>query len=159
MDEIVWAVSPRHATLESLAAYLEKFAHDWLAAAGIRCRLDLPLQFPEWRLTSEVRHNLFLACKEALHNAVKHSGATEVQIRLVVKPASFELVIEDNGRGFSPAAKRRNLADGSGRLSSGNGLENMARRLFGIGGTFDLQSVPGTGTKIIFTVQLQPSRA
>jgi hypothetical protein len=33
--------------VESLAAYLEKFAQDWLAAAGIRCRLDLPLQFPE----------------------------------------------------------------------------------------------------------------
>jgi signal transduction histidine kinase len=158
MDEIVWAVSPRHDTLESLAAYLEKFAQDWLAAAGIRCRLDLPLQFPEWRLTSEVRHNLFLACKEALHNVVKHSAATEVQIRLVVKQTSFELVIEDNGRGFSPAGKRRNLPDGSGRLSSGNGLENMARRLSGIGGIFELRSVPGTGTKIIFTVQLQPSR-
>jgi signal transduction histidine kinase/ligand-binding sensor domain-containing protein len=180
MDEIVWAVSPRHDTLESLASYLEKFAQDWLAAAGIRCRLDLPLQFPEWRLTSEVRHNLFLACKEALHNVVKHSAATEVQIRLVVRQASFELEIEDNGRGFSPAAKRRNLPDGSGSprgvmpltrssarpaiphgasLSSGNGLENMARRLSGIGGTFELRSVPGTGTKIIFTVQLQASRA
>jgi len=180
MDEIVWAISPRHDTLESLAAYLEKFAQDWLATAGIRCRLDLPLQFPEWRLTSEVRHNLFLACKEALHNVVKHSGATEVQIRLVVKPASFELEIGDNGRGFSPEAKRRNLPDGSGlrqdearqpethdgygpakagRLSTGNGLENMARRLSGISGTFDLQSAPGTGTKIIFTVRLQSSRA
>ena len=180
MDEIVWAVSPRHDTLESLAAYLEKFAQDWLAAAGIRCRLDLPLQFPEWRLTSEVRHNLFLACKEALHNVVKHSAATEVQIRLAVRQTSFELEIEDNGRGFSPAAKRRNLPDGSGSprgvmpltrssarpaiphgasLSSGNGLENMARRLSGIGGTFDLRSVPGTGTKIIFTVQLPASRA
>jgi hypothetical protein len=46
MDEIVWAVSPRHDTLEGLATYLEKFAQDWLAGVGIRCRLDLPLQFP-----------------------------------------------------------------------------------------------------------------
>ena len=46
MDEIVWAVNPRHDTLESLATYLEKFAQDWLAMTGIRCRLDLPVQFP-----------------------------------------------------------------------------------------------------------------
>ena len=85
MDEIVWAVSPRHDTLESLITYLEKFAQDWLATADIRCRLDMPMQFPDWRLTSEVRHNFFLACKEALHNVVKHSGASEVQIRFVLR--------------------------------------------------------------------------
>ena len=45
MDEIVWAVSPRHDTLESLASYSEKFAQDLLAAAGIRCRLDMPMEF------------------------------------------------------------------------------------------------------------------
>ncbi|HLP78838.1 MAG TPA: two-component regulator propeller domain-containing protein, partial [Candidatus Paceibacterota bacterium] len=73
MDEIVWAVNPRHDTLESLATYLEKFAQDWLVTMGIRCRLDLPLQFPEWHLSSEVRHNVFLAFKEALHNSMKHS--------------------------------------------------------------------------------------
>ena len=64
MDEIVWAVNPRHDTLEGLASYLEKFAQDLLAAAGIRCRLDMPMEFPAWRLTADVRHNLFLAFKE-----------------------------------------------------------------------------------------------
>ena len=57
MDEIVWAVNPKHDMLESLANYLEKFAQDFLASAGIRCRLDLPGQFPAWPLTAEVRHN------------------------------------------------------------------------------------------------------
>ena len=73
VDEIVWAVNPRHDLLESLATYLEKVAQDWLAGVGIRCRLDLPLQFPEGHLTSELRHNVFLAFKDAPHNAVKHS--------------------------------------------------------------------------------------
>ena len=74
MDEIVWAVNPRHDTVEGLANYLEKFALDFLGAAGIRCRLDFPDQYPHWPLTSEIRHNLFLAFKEALHNVVKHAG-------------------------------------------------------------------------------------
>jgi signal transduction histidine kinase/streptogramin lyase len=148
MDEIVWAVNPRHDTLESLATYLEKFAQDWLAVVGIRFRLDFPVQFPEWRLTSEVRHNLFLACKEALHNVVKHSAATEVSIRLVLNKLAFELSVEDNGRGF--------LSDTSGRMLSGNGLENMRRRLSEIGGICEIQSEPGKGTRVIFSIWLKP---
>jgi len=155
MDEIVWAVSPRHDTLESLAAYLETFAHDWLATAGFRCRLDLPLQMPEWRLTAEVRHNIFLAFKEALHNAVKHSGASEVLIRLTVKEKSFELAVEDNGRGFTVDKKATAVSPTSGRAAPGNGLENMRRRLMAIGGSCEIQSGSGTGTKVIFSVQLK----
>ena len=157
MDEIVWAVSPRHDTLESLATYLEKFAHDWLAGAGIRCRLDLPLQFPEWHLTSEMRHNVFLAFKESLHNAVKHSGASEVLIRLAVKEKSFELAIADNGRGFVVGEKMKASSHAPGRAASGNGLENMQRRLAAIGGSCEIQSAPGAGAKVIFSVQLKTS--
>ncbi len=156
MDEIVWAVNPRHDTLDGLTSYLEKFAQDLLAAAGIRCRLDMPMEFPAWRLTADVRHNLFLAFKEAIHNVVKHSAASETYIRLAVRTTSFELIIEDNGRGFPPGTgDKPNLPDDSGRLSSGNGLENMTRRLKKVSGSCDIQSVPGRGTKIIFTVPLR----
>jgi signal transduction histidine kinase/ligand-binding sensor domain-containing protein len=154
MDEIVWAVNPRHDTMESLASYLQKFAQDLLAPAGIRCRLDMPLQFPDWPLTSEVRHNLFLAYKEALHNVVKHSRASEVQIRLATGTASFELVVADNGRGFVPGAENR-AADDPDRLASGNGLGNMNRRLAEIHGHCEIQSKPGLGTRVLFTVPLK----
>ncbi len=155
MDEIVWAVNPRHDTLEGLATYLEKFAQDWLATARLRCRLDLPLQFPEWHLTSEVRHNVFMAFKEALHNSVKHSGASEVIIRLVLRENSFELAIEDNGSGFVIGETMKNVSSAHGRVSSGNGVENMKRRLMAIGGSFEIQSRPGEGTKVVFFVPLK----
>jgi signal transduction histidine kinase len=157
MDEIVWAVNPRHDTLESFASYLERFAQDLLATAGIRCRLNLPVHFPEWHLTADVRHNLFLACKEALHNVVKHSGASEASIKLVERRDSFELVIADNGCGFSPATKWQGRPEVSDRQSSGNGLENMTRRLSGIGGTCAIRSTPGEGTDVTFTVPLRVS--
>jgi signal transduction histidine kinase len=157
MDEIVWAVNPRHDTLESLVAYLEKFAHDWLATAGIRCRLDMPLQCPEWRMTAEVRHNLFLACKEALHNVVKHSGATEVYIRLDIKGNSLVLEIEDNGRGFVLGNGAQKSTGTQGRISCGNGLDNMARRLAAVGGTCNLETSSQKGTKVIFTVPFTAS--
>jgi len=155
MDEIVWAVNPRHDTLEGLTTYLERFAQDLLAAAAIRCRLDMPSEFPAWRLTAEVRHNLFLAFKEALHNVVKHSAASETSIRLTTGISSFELVIEDNGRGFSPDIAREQRSDHSVRLSSGNGLKNMVRRMEEIGGHCQIQSVPGQGTRIAFKVPLK----
>ncbi len=154
MDEIVWAVNPRHDTLESLASYLEKFAQDLLAAANMRCRFDMPMEFPAWRLTAEVRHNLFLAFKEALHNVIQHSGATETNIRLAIKASSFELSIGDNGRGFAPGMEK-DRPDSSVRLSTGNGLENMQRRLSEISGRCHVESTPGHGTRVIFTVPLK----
>src|SRR6185369_12027738 len=100
MDEIVWAVNPKHDTLDSLVTYLGRFAQQFLSAAGIRFRQDVPVYLPSWALTSEIRHNVFLALKEALHNVVKHADATEVRISLEMQPRGFVLVLVDNGRGF-----------------------------------------------------------
>ncbi len=155
MDEIVWAVNPRHDTLEGLASYLEKFAQVLLAAAGIRCRLDIPMEFPPWCLTADVRHNLFLAFKEALHNVVKHSAATEASIRLTAGTNSFELVITDNGRGFTPGTVPERPPGDSARLSAGNGLENLTRRLSELHGYCHIQSAPGRGTTVTFTVPVK----
>jgi signal transduction histidine kinase/ligand-binding sensor domain-containing protein len=153
MDEIVWAVNPRFDSLESLTNYLEKLAQDFLATAGLRCRLDMPGQFPQWPLTSEVRHNLFLAFKEALNNVVKHAAASEVRISLSVAPAGFELVVADNGRGFDPTSPAP--VAGSDRFAPGNGLENMRRRLAEAGGRCDIRSAAGQGTTIVFTVPVR----
>ena len=103
MDEIVWAVNPRHDTLDSLASYLNRFAHEYLSVAEIRCRLDLPLQLPTLPVTAEVRHNLFLAFKEALHNIVKHAAANEVRVELKLEAAQLALQVADDGRGFDAA--------------------------------------------------------
>ncbi|HTO02999.1 MAG TPA: triple tyrosine motif-containing protein, partial [Opitutus sp.] len=151
LDEIVWAVDPQHDTLDSLVDYMGRFAQDFLATANVRCRLDLPVQVPAWPLTAETRHNLFLAFKESLNNAVKHAAASEVRISLALRSDSFALVVKDNGHGF-------NLAQAAspelGRLASGNGLTNMTARLARIGGRCEISSAPGTGTSVSFTVVL-----
>jgi signal transduction histidine kinase len=159
MDEIVWAVNPRHDTLDSLASYLGRFAQEFLGAANISCRLDVPVQLPAWPMTSEVRHNLFLACKEALHNVVKHASASEVRVSLAFEASAFSLTIQDNGCGFDmnkPSAGRSSDPD---RLSAGNGLANMRRRLEEIRGRFQIESAPGKGTKAVFAVPVNPRLA
>ncbi len=159
MDEIVWAVNPKHDTLESLVNYLQKFAQDFLGAAGIKCDVDVPFQIPAWPMTAETRHNLFLAFKEALNNVVKHASATQVRISLALtKPQAFELSVEDDGCGFNfesdaTATKSPGISD---PYASGNGLKNMAVRLVKIGGICRIGGSTGEkGTKVVFSVTLK----
>jgi len=140
------------------------------------------VQLPPTPLTSEVRHNLFLAFKESLHNAVKHAAATEVRIQLAPEPGGFTLLVEDNGKGFIPpiefrvsssgfrgpgptttprtATHKPKLETGNSelRISTGHGLTNMRRRLEEISGRCELESRPGTGTRVKFTVAVKPIR-
>ena len=152
MDEIVWAVNPQHDTLDSLATYLGRFAQDYLRVAGIRCRLAVPLHLPAWPLTAEVRHNLFLAFKEALHNVVKHAGAAEARISLTLEAGGFRLTVEDDGHGFVPEDGAASPSSEPDRAASGNGLANMQRRLAEIQGRCEVQSRLGKGTKVVFVV-------
>jgi signal transduction histidine kinase/streptogramin lyase len=156
MDEIVWAVNPQHDTLDSLATYLGKYAQDFLEGTGLRCRLDMSVQLPNWRLEAEVRHNLFLAFKESLTNALRHAGATEVRISLTTKTHAFTIVVEDNGRGFSQEPMR-NAPDISGSSAGRNGLANMRHRLQQIGGQCEIQSAIGKGTRLEFLVPVNPA--
>jgi signal transduction histidine kinase len=155
MDEIVWAVNPQHDTLDSLATYLGKYAQDFLAAAHIKCRLDVPMQLPPWPLTAEIRHNLFLAFKEALNNAVKHAHTSEVWISLAINGMGFTLQLKDKGCGFTPDGASNGSPSDPARLCTGYGLVNMRRRLAEIGGRCEIQSTPGTGTRVAFVVPVK----
>jgi signal transduction histidine kinase/ligand-binding sensor domain-containing protein len=151
MDEIVWAVDPQHDTLESLASYLGKLTHELLGGSGIRCRLEFPVCLPAWPLSAEVRHNLFLAVKEGLHNVLKHSKATEVQISFTLEPEMVAFTIKDNGCGFEQPT-----TDGQS-ASQHNGLINMQQRLQGIGGRCEIQSHQGRGTQVMFFLPMKPA--
>jgi signal transduction histidine kinase len=149
LDEIVWAIDPRHDTLESLIRYMGRFAQELLGAAEIRCRLDVPLETPAWPLTAEIRHNLFLAFKEALNNVVKHAGATEVRMSVEVRSHDFILILRDNGRGFD---RDQPPSSESNRISPGNGLRNIEGRISRIGGRCEISSTSGKGTVVSFVI-------
>jgi signal transduction histidine kinase len=147
MDEIVWTVDPRNDSLPDLASYLCDYMREFLRAANLSCRIDANESLPSLTLSAQQRHNLFMAVKEALNNAVKHSGASEVwlRIRWVVHRSALSVTVEDNGRGFDPAACRE---------GGGNGLANMRTRMHASGGETEFASSPGEGTKVHFTLPL-----
>jgi ligand-binding sensor domain-containing protein/signal transduction histidine kinase len=143
LDEIVWAVNPSNDTLEGLANYACKYASEYLALANLPCRMDVPPQLPATAIKPDVRHNVFLAFKEAVHNVVKHSHATEVWIRLRLQPNRFTFQIQDNGRGITNQGP-----------TTRNGLRNMKKRLTDIGGDFSISSGANGGTLVELTVPL-----
>ena len=149
MDEIVWAVNPRHDPLPNFSGYLCHFAQEFLRPTATRCRLDVMPALPPVAFSVRARHSLFLAVKEALHNVVRHAQATEVWLRIRFENGLLVMVVEDNGCGFDPAWSR----------PEGNGLQNMRDRIGDLGGGVEFTSTPGQGAQVRFTLPPDAERA
>ena len=149
LDEIVWAINPRYDSIDSLATYYSLFAQRFLNLAGIACRLEVAERFPEYLLDSKLRHGIFLAFKEALNNIVRHSGASEAEIKIEVSNNQLLISIHDNGRGLQSA----NDVCGS------DGLTGMRERLRQLGGECLIRSHAGRGTHVEFRLDLNVNRA
>ncbi|MDB6025103.1 MAG: hypothetical protein JWM68_1326, partial [Verrucomicrobiales bacterium] len=108
-----------------------------------------PDQMPNFKLSSEVRHNIVMAIKEALNNTIKHANASEVRISLSVTNFKFAVTISDNGQGFQTGD--------TGAL--GNGLQNMQKRMESIAGRYELLTEPRKGTTIRFEIPLKNAAA
>ncbi len=148
LDEIVWAVNPSNDTLEGLANYACKYAQDYFALANISFHADLPAALPATRILPEVRHNVFLAFKEAVNNVVKHAGASKARVWLRLEPEQFILGVEDNGRGLGGVPEK----------SLRNGLKNMRKRLADIHGQFEIASGPEGGTVVQLKVPIAKAK-
>jgi signal transduction histidine kinase len=97
-----------------------------------------------------LRRSLLLAVKEAITNAAKHSGATQLLLKIQRQDSGLTVIVEDDGQGFDPAK------------SSGtrNGIGNMIQRMNEVGGRCAVASKPGKGCRVEFSIPLtrQPSR-
>jgi PAS domain S-box-containing protein len=90
-----------------------------------------------------LRDDLVALVREALTNVVKHASAREVDVLVSAVGGELRIRICDNGIGFEPR-----------EVEGGNGLRNFGERLNRLGGSMQLQSSPGHGTRLNFTVPL-----
>ena len=142
MNEIVWSLNNNNDQVESLVAYIRRFAANFLGEAGIGLEViadKIPENTP---LPGYVRRSLYLAVKEALHNVVKHAHATQVWLSLQETAQAVCLSVRDDGRGFDPEAQ------GRGTL----GQRSMRERAAGIGADLQVSSAPGQGTQVTLTL-------
>jgi signal transduction histidine kinase len=155
MDEIVWAINPKFDDLESLVYYLTTFAQKFLSAAKLRFRLEAPDTLPAVAVNTQVRHHVFLCCKEAINNVVKHARATEVTLTVALADGVLTVSVADDGRGSKDAEPR----GGAERILSGHGIGNMRQRMNELGGTCTVEMRAPQGTTIRFAIPLASTQA
>lgn len=98
------------------------------------------------RLSPEQSAEALHIARESVSNGLRHGGATHVTIRLHSASGEACLLIQDNGHGFEAEQRR----------TGGHGLANMQARARGLGGQVRVESAPGSGTRVLLTLPLQP---
>ncbi len=141
MSDVVWSINPRHDSVEALQRRLRAFAAETCDAKNIQLKMEFSKQIAGLKLNPEVRRNLLLIAKEALHNLAKYSASPTAQVALQVNGKNLMLTVADAGRGFE-----------KDKAKTGNGLINMQARAEKINGMCEIVSAPGQGTRIIATV-------
>ncbi len=148
MDEILWAVNPRRDTLRDFASYVCGYAQEFLKSTPIQCLFEVDPEISSMAFDLPQRRSLLMAIKEALNNAVKHSGATELRLTIYWKAQRLIVVVQDNGSGFDITKVK------SGR----HGLSNITQRLSELGGSCLVTSQPGKGCRVEFGIPLVSRR-
>jgi len=145
LRDIVWFIDPTHDRLSDLVARLREKSRVMLPA--LEFKFDQVGDFDSTALSLAFRRNVPPLFKETLHNLVKHSHATAVEISVCRQDRQFQFRVHDNGVGFDPAQKH-----------AGNGLKNMRRRAAEVGGNIKIESGVGGGTTVTLSVPITRTR-
>lgn len=139
----------REGSLTELLQYLAEWA-------GQKYRLSVRLEVSgQPRQTGkDVRELLFQAVRELLLNVVKHARTDKAQVTLRnLKQGRLEIVVADQGAGLRPAGAAGTISPPSG---GGFGLLSIRERLTLLGGSMDIESSPGVGTRVTLTAPCPP---
>jgi signal transduction histidine kinase/ligand-binding sensor domain-containing protein len=147
LGDIVWAIDPHKDTLLDLTQRLRRLVGDVMEPTGLTFSFQAEPSADGLRLGADLRREVFLVCKESLHNVVRHAQARRVDVRLARDDSALVLTVGDDGRGFDPAAP-----------ADGHGLASMRRRAGALGGRLEIVSAPGRGTMLTLAVPLRPTR-
>lgn len=102
---------------------------------------------PDVELALEARRDVLMVVKEALHNALRHAGATRIEVEVRARAGELSVEVRDDGRGLPPDA-------GGAERPTGRGLKTMRERAHRLGGRLTMESAPGAGTRVLLVVPL-----
>ena len=130
-----------------LAAAVRWYAARHLTPLGIAVHAEI--EGLDERLPQEIEIPVFRAVQEALMNVARHSEAQSVLIQMSRRDGSLDVEIEDDGKGFVPASVAQPTESGKGL-----GLLGMRERIEILGGTLTIDSAPGEGARVAFSIPL-----
>jgi signal transduction histidine kinase len=143
MSDIVWAINPARDSLLDLVRRMRQHADELFTLRDIGLTFHAPGVGDSLKLGADVRRDLLLIFKEAVHNAARHSKCSHVDIDLRVEGARLVLSVSDNGSGFETSEE-----------SDGQGLASMTRRAGRLRGTLDVRSLETGGTSVTLSIPL-----
>ena len=132
MKEVIWSLNTENDQLSSLISYIQRQARSWLENYPCQLNISIPEKIPDVEINGEARRNIFLTVKEAVHNIIKHSGATKVSINIACDEQLI-ITVADNGKGMHDDENS----------SGGNGLKNMKHRIHQLNGKFFIKNQEG----------------
>lgn len=129
----------QHGLVVAMQSHADRFSIDRDIDISVEApqKLDLP---------ETVRNHLYRVFREALRNAVEHSGGTRIHVCLARRTGRLTLTVEDNGVGLDPAS--------GARIASHLGLKSMTERANLRGGSLDTFTLSGRGTSVVIDVPI-----
>lgn len=132
-----------------LEAALQSYLDDYMRRYGIRVLMDKSGSLSS-RPGPSVEMTFLRIAQEALMNVARHARASNVTLSLQQNEGAIRLTVRDNGRGIEPAEQARRPGS--------HGLTIMRERAEALGGTLEVESAPGQGTRITVTIPVETHR-
>ncbi len=153
LHHVAWELRPASIDELGLASALSEYISVWSTQYGIGADFHCDNRGID-ELTDEIRTTIYRVVQEGLTNIAKHApDATSVSVVIERVESTMRVIIEDNGRGFDPAA-----LPSAARDRGGLGLAGMRERLSLIGGEVEIESSAGAGTTIFARIPLAHDR-
>ncbi|MDP2730824.1 MAG: sensor histidine kinase [Dehalococcoidales bacterium] len=131
--------------IPAMANYIREFGNN----NGIKVQLDYPKPFPQLSPVAELQ--LLRVAQEALTNVRRHAQASEVEVKLENDKEAVEMIVKDNGKGFT-------LSDLEESPPGYHGLNIIKERVETLGGSLTISTAPGEGTALMVSLPLEKVR-
>jgi ligand-binding sensor domain-containing protein/signal transduction histidine kinase len=136
--DFIWAIDPKKDSLYELMIRLKDFGDEIYNDTNVKFWVNEPDEnLMTAHIDMEWKRHLMLIFKEGINNSIKHSNSTLVILDTKLNRDEFEILLEDNGRGFR-----------TDEIKPGNGLKNMKNRAESLHLHLNVDSEPGKGTRI-----------
>lgn len=144
--DYITGLAPEQLRRMSFAAAVEMLLQELRGSRNVGLELIVDDEAATALSPAQTNEALQIA-REAISNALRHGHADTLTIRLHRGDGEVGLLVQDNGRGFRPETT----------AGSGHGLGNMQARATAAGATLRIDSLPGTGTRVVMTFPITPA--
>lgn len=142
LRDTIWAMNADAITFKDLELRVMNFIEKAKSARGnIQFDFKISEHLSRTELSSIVGMNVYRTIQEAVNNAIKYADANRISIAIEGANNQISIAVSDDGNGFDPE-----------NAATGNGLQNMKKRIKDIGGTCAITSEPGKGTTVSLSI-------